>query len=248
MRQFCSHWFPIMSLLTPGERTAGTALRLVREVALAEGPLFTSDAALDVAGRIGMSRDAAYKALSLAARAGIVSRLKGGLYRAEPPFGPAKVHEFVVATTLVRPSVISGPSALSHWSLIDQMPLHIVTASTPKSVLPPMSRGGSETGQAPSGRHGWVIEGITYVYRRIPDAEMFGISDVWLDTETQVPMFDRERAVLDTFLHPRGEGPARFGELLIEEHRDDLDLEKLARYAERSRKPRVAARILQIVQ
>lgn len=111
-----------------------------------------------------------------------------------------------------------------------------------------MSRGSSETGQVPSGRHGWVIEGITYVYRRIPDAEMFGISDVWLDTETQVPMFDRERAVLDTFLHPRGEGPERFGELLIEEHRDDLDPEKLARYAERSRKPRVAARVTQIVQ
>jgi len=237
-----------MSLQVPAERIRGTALRLVREVALAEGPLFTSDAALDVAGRMGMSRDAAYKALSLAARAGIVSRLKGGLYRAEPPFGPAKVHDFVVATTLVRPSVISGPSALSHWSLIDQMPLHIVTASTPKSVLPPMSRGRSETGQAQSGRHGWVIEGITYVYRRIPEAEMFGISDVWLDTETQVAMFDRERAVLDTLLHPRGEGPARFGELLIEEHRDDLDLEKLKQYAERSGKPRVVARITQALQ
>jgi predicted nucleotidyltransferase component of viral defense system len=57
---------------------------------------------------------------------------------------------------------------------------------------------------------------------------MFGISDVWLDTDTQVAMFDRERAVLDTFLHPRGEGPARFGELLIEEHRDDLDFEAQA--------------------
>lgn len=238
----------MMSVSARGEQIRGTALRLVREVALAEGPLFTSDAALDVAGRIGMSRDSAYKALSLAARAGIVSRLKGGLYRAEPPFGPAKVHEFVVATTLVRPSVISGPSALSHWSLIDQMPLHIVTASASKSVLPPTSRGRSETGQAQSGRHGWVIEGITYVYRKIPEAEMFGISDVWLDTETRAPIFDRERTVLDTFLHPRGEGPARFGELLIEEHRDDLDLEKLMRYAESSNKPRVVGRITQIVQ
>ncbi len=48
-----------------------------------------------------MSRDAAYKALSLAASAGVVNRLKGGFYRAEPPFGPAKVHEFVIATTSV---------------------------------------------------------------------------------------------------------------------------------------------------
>lgn len=237
-----------MPLLASGQQASGSALRLVREVTLAEGPLFTSEAAVDIAAQIGMSRDAAYKALSLAARAGVVSRLKGGLYRAEPPFGPMTIHEFVVATTLVRPSAISGPSALSHWSLIDQTPLHMVTSSTPKSVLPPMSRGGSETGQPRSGRHGWVIEGITYVYRKVPEAEMFGISDVWLDTETQVPMFDRERAVLDTFLHPRGEGPERFGELLIEEHRDDLDLEKLKRYAENSGKSRVVERITQIVR
>lgn len=237
-----------MPRLTLSHQTSGSALRLVRAVTLTEGPLFTSEAAVDVAARIGMSRDAAYKALSLAARAGVVRRLKGGLYRAEPPFGPVNVHEFVVATTLVRPSLISGLSALSHWSLIDQTPLHIVTASTPKSVLPPMSRGGSETGQQQSGRHGWVIEGVTYVYRRIPEAEMFGISDVWLDSETQVQMFDRERAVLDTFLHPRGEGPAQFGELLIEEHRDDLDLEKLKGYAEISAKPRVLGRITQILR
>jgi predicted transcriptional regulator of viral defense system len=245
MRQECSRETSAVSLLAPSTQARGSALRLIREVVLAEGALFTSEVTLDVAGRMGLSRDAAYKALSLAARSGIVVRLKGGLYRAEPPFAPAKVHEFLVATTLVRPSVISGPSALSHWSLIDQTPLRVVTASTPKSVVPPMSRGGTEAGQARSGRHGWLIEGITYLYRRIPEAEMFGISDAWLDTETRVPMFDRERAVLDTFLHPRGEGPAHFGDLLIEEHRDELDLEKLIRYAERSGKPRVVARINQ---
>jgi predicted transcriptional regulator of viral defense system len=233
--------------LTHTPRMSGTALRLVREVTLAEGPLFTSDAALGVASRMGMSSGAAYQALALAARAGVVRRLKGGLYQAEPPFGPPKVHEFAVATKLVRPSAISGPSALSHWNLIDQTPLHIVTASTPKSVLPPTSRGRSEPETIPPGRRGWVIEGITYVYRRIPETEMFGISDVWLDTETRVPMFDRERSLLDAFLHPRGEGPASFGELLIDEHRDELDFEKLKRYAEQSGKPRVAARITEIV-
>lgn len=237
-----------MTLPASSESASGSALRLVRAVVLSEGPLFTSDAALGIAGGIGMSRDAAYKGLSLAARAGIVSRLKGGLYRAEPPFGPPQVHEFVVATALVRPSAISGSSALSHWSLIAQTPLHIVTASSPKSVLPPMSRGGAERAPGRSGRHGWVIEGVTYVYRTIPPSEMFGIDDVWLDTETQVPMFDRERAVLDTFLHPRGEGAARLGESLIEEHRGELDLDKLKRYAEMSGKPSVAAQVAQALQ
>jgi predicted transcriptional regulator of viral defense system len=236
-----------MMPLARSPQIPGASLRLVREVALAEGPLFTTNAALGVASRMGMSTGATYQALALAARAGVVRRLKSGLYQAEPPFGPAKVHEFAVATTLVRPSAISGPSALSHWNLIDQIPLHIVTASTPKSVLPPTSRGRSASETIPSGRRGWVIEGITYVYRRIPEAEMFGISDVWLDTETRVPMFDRERSLLDTFLHPRGEGPARFGELLIDEHRDELDWEKLTRYARQSGKQRVAARITRIL-
>jgi predicted transcriptional regulator of viral defense system len=75
------------------------------------------------ARRLGISADAAYKALSLAARAGIARRLKGGLYHAAPLFGPPRVPEFLVATTLVQPSVISGQSALSYWGLIDQIPL-----------------------------------------------------------------------------------------------------------------------------
>jgi predicted transcriptional regulator of viral defense system len=237
-----------MFLAAPSEQATGAALRLIREVTLAEGPLFSSTAAMAVARRLGISADAAYKALSLAARAGIASRLKGGLYRAAPPFGPPRVPEFLVATKLVQPSVISGQSALSHWGLIDQIPLHIVTASTPKTVLPPMSRGGSHSESGQSGRHGWVVEGVTYTYRKIPQAEMFGISDVWLDTETQVPMFDRERAVLDTFLHPRAEGTGHLGDALLEEHLQDLDLDKLQRYAETSGKARVIARVAASVQ
>jgi len=235
-------------LVAPGEQATGAALRLLQEASLAEGPVFTSKAALAAARRIGMSADAAYKALSLAARAGIASRLKGGLYRAAPPFGPPRVPEFLVATKLVQPSAISGQSALSHWGLIDQIPLRIVTASTPKAVLPPMSRGGSPVKSGQSGRHGWVIEGVTYIYRKISEAEMFGISEVWLDTETQVPMFDRERAALDTFLHLRAEGPGNLGDILLEEHLQDLDLDQLQRYAETSGNARAMARVAESVQ
>ena len=232
-----------MTVAHPIAQAPGAALRLVREVTLAEGPLFSSRAAIAAARELGMSADSAYKALSLAAQAGIAIRLKGGLYRAAPPFGPAHLHEFLVATTLVRPSVISGPSALSHWSLIDQTPLRIVTASSPKTVLPPMSRAASAALLQQVGHHGWVIEGVTYIYRKIPQPEMFGISDVWLDTETQVPMFDRERAVLDTFLHPRAPGSGYLGELLLEEHLQDLDLDRLQRYAHITNNPRVIARV-----
>jgi predicted transcriptional regulator of viral defense system len=230
-------------------RASGAALRLVRELVLTEGPIFTTGAALELGQRLGMSADAAYKALSLAAQSGVAPRLKGGLYRAAPPFGPAHLHEFAVATALVRPSVISGASALSHWGLVDQTPLRIVTASSPKVVLPPMSRG--QRPASPSThqmRHGWVIEGVTYVYRRIPESEMFGISDVWLDTETHVPIFDKERALLDTFLHPRADGGGHLGDAILAEHGEDLDVDLLMSYATTSGHARAAARIAAALQ
>jgi len=230
-------------------RAPGAALRLVRELVLSEGPIFTTGAALEIGRRLGMSAAATYKALSLADQTGVSPRLKGGLYRAAPPFGPAHLHEFAVATALVRPAVIAGASALSHWGLIDQTPLQIVTASSPKVVLPPMSRGhGHASSPTHQGRHGWVIEGVTYVYRRIPEPEMFGISDVWLDTETHVPMFDKERALLDTFLHPRAAGGGDLGDAILQEHQDDLDVDRLLAYAATSGHERVTARIADALQ
>lgn len=236
-----------MSVALADRQPPGAALRLVREATLSEGPLFSSSAGLAAGRRLGMSGDAAYKALSLAAHTGVAIRLKGGLYRSAPPFGPAHVHEFLVATALVRPSVISGASALSHWGLIDQTPFRIVTASTPKSVVPPMSRG-SLTKQHGPGRHGWMVEGVTYIYRRIPEDEMFGFSDVWLDTETRVPMFDRERTVLDAFLHPRTEGGGNLAAALADEQAHELDLDQLVAYAEASGRPSVIARVTTVIR
>lgn len=230
-------------------RAPGAALRLVRELVLSEGPIFTTDAALEIGQRLGMSAAAIYKALSLAAQSGVAPRLKGGLYRAAPPFGPRHLHEFAVATALVRPAVIAGASALSHWGLVDQTPLRIVTAASPKVVLPPMSRGRGEASRPTSqGRHGWVIEGVTYVYRRIPESDMFGISDVWLDTETHVPMFDKERALLDTFLHPRAGAGGHLGEAILTDHQEGVDVDRLLAYATTSGHERVAARIANALQ
>lgn len=237
-----------MALHLAKQQPPGAALRLVRAVTLAEGSLFSSDDALEAGRHLGMSEDSVYKALSLAAQTGVAIRLKGGLYRAAPPFGPDHLHEFLVATALVRLSVISGTSALSHWSLIDQTPLHIVTAATTKSVVPPASRGRGDDTSLAVGRNGWVIDGVTYLYRRIPESEMFGFSDVWLDTETRVAMFDRERAVLDTFLHPRGEGSGRLGAIILDEHRTEIDLGRLRAYAATTGRPRLLARVADAIR
>jgi predicted transcriptional regulator of viral defense system len=229
-------------------KAPGTALRLIREATLEHGPIFSSREALETGAQLGMSQASTYKALSAASQAGVAYRLKGGMYRSAPPFGPPHVHEFVIATSLVRPSVISGVSALSHWGLIDQTPMRIVTASTPKSVVPPDARSGTTPRSQMPGRLGWVIDGITYVYRRIPEREMFGIIDVWLDTETQVKMFDRERTLIDTFIHMRGEGTGHLGDALLGEHGTELDLDLLLHYATQSDKPIVVQRVKRAIE
>jgi len=62
---------------------------------------------------------------------------------------------------------------------------------------------------------------------------MFGIVDVWVDSETRVPFFDRERTILDAFLQTRAFGRGHLGEMLVAAHHDALDQDRLAGYAEK---------------
>jgi predicted transcriptional regulator of viral defense system len=92
--------------------------------------------------------------------------------------------------------------------------------------------------------HGaWVLDGIRYEFIRIRPEDMFGIEEVWVDARTRVPMFDRERALLDAFVHLRGFGAGGLGEQILGEHPDQIDREALLRYAEQMARPRVLDRV-----
>jgi len=152
-------------------------------------------------------------------------------------------HSFAIATHLTRPSAISHWSALQHWGLVEQVPF-VVTASTPKVVVTPEMRQKRPVASARRHEHAaWVIDGLRYEFTRIRAEDMFGIDQVWVDARTQVPMFDKERALLDAFVHLRGFGAGGLGGEILAEHSQEIDQEKLIRYAEEMGRPRVSARV-----
>jgi hypothetical protein len=72
---------------------------------------------------------------------------------------------------------------------------------------------------------------------------MFGITTVRLDSETVVPIFDRERAILELLTQPAHDGVEWAAELL-KAHRRDIDIARLTEYARRVDATEQVARVL----
>lgn len=226
---------------TYSERLGVQLLRRLTERATT--PVVTTADALQAAEEMGISRSHAYKLLSQLSHSGWLERLKYGLYVPQLPGGPPSAHPFAIATRLAEPAAISHWSALHHWGLVDQVPFS-VTASTPKSVVPPSARRSARSDPSPPKRHAaWVIDGTRYEFIRIPERDLFGTEKVWVDGSTAVPIFDRERSVLDAFVHLKGFGAGHLGDELVATHGDDLDTQKLVSYAEEMGRPLVLKRV-----
>jgi predicted transcriptional regulator of viral defense system len=71
----------------------------------------------------------------------------------------------------------------------------------------------------------------------------FGIEEVWVDEHFSVPIYDRERSLLDVFASPRLFGGLGEALGILEEHARDLNPEKLVEYALRYDKASVAKRV-----
>src|SRR6266851_2101109 len=231
------------------KRTTGYAtssgIQLLEVLVERHGELFAADEAVEAARGLAISRSHAYNLLHDLTRSGFLRRLPTGLYVvASSIAGGVEPHSFAIATHLVRPSAISHWSALHHWGLVEQVPL-VVTASTPKSVVTPEMR--RTPARTPTGRRrehaAWVIDGVRYEFTRIRSRDMFGVVQVWVDAKTEVPMFDKERALLDAFVQLREFGTGGLGEQILVGHPDEIDPEKLIGYAEEMGRPQVMARL-----
>jgi predicted transcriptional regulator of viral defense system len=215
-------------------------LRLLQELASQGLFIFTVADAKVWASKIGISHNYLSQILSHLEKAGWIIRLRRGLYAGTGSLpGGLRVHPFAIATRLVEPSAISHWSAMSHHGFTDQIP-HVVTAFTPQKVVTPTMR---ESKGKIAGKHVWEVEGIRYEYVSVISGHFFGIEDVWVDEHFRVPITDKERTVLETFISPRQFGS--IGEALetLEEHLHELDLAKLVGYAMRYGKASVAKRV-----
>jgi len=201
-------------------------LRLLQELLewLPYGRVFTSEEATEAGKRLGLAPSHVHKLLSEMRTSGLLLRPRRGLYVMRPPFGGRDdVRPIAVAARVVEPSAVSGQSALAHWDLIDQVPSRYETLVTP-------ARLGWESGVDHRGATTrWTWDGLAFEFRHVPEREMFGIRRVRLDSDTEVPMFDRERSLLEELVCRPTSGAG-----ILIQHRDELDIKRLMDYAARA--------------
>ena len=211
-------------------RASGAALYLLQkllEVSRA-GRVFTSDEAVAVGAEMGLSPGHTYKLLTVLTERRILERPRGRLYVMQPPFGGmAPVRPIAIAVHAVQPAAVSGDTALTYWGFIEQAPLHEEVVSTSARIQ--WAHGVSVDG---SDRL-WTVAGTTIRFRHAPPRQMFGITSVRLDSETVVPIFDRERAILELLTQP-AHGRAEWAAELLNEHRQGVDVSRLREYAQRA--------------
>ena len=225
-------------------------IRLLREMAGRGLFIFSTDEAKAAGGQLGIDEGYCPQLLAHLVAGGWLLRLRRGLYAGLGGLpGSVEVHPFAVATRLVSPAAISHWSALHHHGLTEQVPRH-VTASTPRKVVTPSMRAPSGAGRREGrqideegGKHFWQANGVAYEYFTVTRDRFFGIEEVWIDEHFRIPIYDKERSLLDGFVAPRVFGSLSEPLGILEEHLATLDLEKIVAYAVRLGKASVARRL-----
>lgn len=213
-------------------------IRLITSLDRAGTDPFTSTQAINESAALGLTSHHTMVLLNELNKNRWVTRIKKGLYAINDPLTRApKAHPFAIGTAIVRPSAISHWSALQHWGLTEQISSTIMLSS-PTRTFPP-SNGGNGMG----GRSSWIIDEIHYQFTTIATSHFFGLSKVWISERNQVPVFDRERALLDAFQHFHIFGSLSTALEILEAHIAELDVERLVEYALRIRVAAVIKRI-----
>jgi predicted transcriptional regulator of viral defense system len=203
-------------------------LEILGELVDSGRPIFTSEEAQE-AGK-GRHLDPARTniLLALMADAGLIRRLKRGLYAVTGKLpGSRAPHDFAIATAMFTPSAISHVSALNFHGLSEQAP-QAITCMTTKKIMTPTMRSKGSLVHAP---RTWVVDDLRIIFFSVSPARFIGVEQVWVDAENKVPITDKERTVLEMFLSPRAFGGLAEAVSVLDEHRKALNLEKLVRYA-----------------
>ena len=189
------------------------------------GRVFTSAEAVSQGAALGLSPSHTYKLLSELTDRYLLERPRTRLYVMQPPFGGlSPVRAIAIAVHAARPSAVSGESALVRWGLLAQALVNEEVVSTPARLQ-------WKDALAAEGQDRlWHVGGTTIRFRHVSPAEKFGITTVRLDAETVVPIFDRERTILDILLRPVA-GSAAWAAEILREHRQDEQLDRLRGYA-----------------
>lgn len=203
-------------------------VRLLAALETAGTDPFTSGQAVQEGGALGLTPRHTITLLHRLASGGWITRIKKGLYTMNDPVTRLpRAHPFAIGTALATPSAVSHWSALQHWGLTEQVPA-VITLSSSRRTFP---RG--HEAQGANGRSAWVVAGIRYEVVAITKPRLFGIVQVWVNERNRIAIFDQERALLDAFQHFHVFGSLSAGLEILEAHIQDIDVSRLANYAQK---------------
>jgi len=147
---------------------------------------------------------------------GFIERIEKGKYLIIPlgsEKGKYMLHEFVIASYLVKPYAISYWSALHYYGLTEQIPatVFVQTPARKKKSQP-------------------EIFGVNYQIVRVKEEKFFGIRTEWVE-ETSISITDKEKTVIDCLDKPHyAGGITEVAKALLN---SSLDHDKLSEYAVR---------------
>jgi predicted transcriptional regulator of viral defense system len=207
--------------------TPSAGIELVRKLAAEGDRIFSTDRARELAPTVGMSEGYLRQALHHLVRSGWLIRVRKGLYAISSAMpGISPVHEFEIAMALVSPAAISHWSAMHYHGLTDQAPRDVFVLTTTEASVPRRSARDRR-------RHhvaGYLAGETNYRFVQTKPRRYFGTEKVWVG-EARVTITDPERTLIDGLLMPRYCGD--FAEVLhaFEVRGDQLDMERIIRYA-----------------
>jgi len=180
---------------------------------------------IDDAAAFTEDRHLARHLLSMAARKGLVKRLKRGVYLLVPlEAGPERQWSevsFVIAAALARPAAIAYLSAIRYWNWTEQLPGTVYVQTTQRK---------SKTSQE--------ILGVRYRFVRISPSTLFGLQEQQVDNQS-FHVTDKEKTLIDSADRPDLSGGMATIVKAVEDAVHEIDWCLLDQYLQRF--PRGAA-------
>ncbi len=122
---------------------------------------------------------------------GFIERIEKGKYLIIPlgsEKGKYTLHEFIIASYLVKPYALSYWSALHHYGFTEQIPSTVFVQTTARKKKSRME-----------------IFGANYQIVRVKEDKFFGVRKEWIE-DTRVSVTDKEKTIIDCFDKPHYAG------------------------------------------
>jgi predicted transcriptional regulator of viral defense system len=129
--------------------------------------------------------------LSRLEKDGWIERIEKGKYIVIPlgaEKGKYTLHEFVLASYLVDPCIISYWSSLNYYGFTEQIPRTVFIQTTSRKKHQEIT-----------------VFGIIYKIIRVKEEKIFGVEKAWFE-ETQISLTNREKTIIDCLDKPQYAG------------------------------------------